>query len=185
MAGKWGRQSTLQTWSTLSCPKLDNHAVTHTLVKVYQTHALQVAIYGLPSAGVLALELLQQSQARGHASKQFPRSEVIQNLSVFVACLGSMHTEGDGNYQLCLQARRMLQRILDTVLSPQEPAAPPNPQTILTPSSTEFGGDGIYDFSWMDNAEFDADFWMNLPDHPLLAVSENVSQALPAFMSAV
>jgi hypothetical protein len=96
-----------------------------------------------------------------------------------------MHTEGDGNYQLCLQARRMLQRILDTVLSPQEPAAPPNPQTILTPSSTEFGGDGIYDFSWMDNAEFDADFWMNLPDHPLLAVSENANQALPAFMSAV
>jgi hypothetical protein len=132
---------------------------------------------------VLALELLQQSQARGHASKNFPRSEVIQNLSVFVACLGSIYTEGDGNYQLCLQARRMLQRILDTVLSPEHPA--PAPQTQLTPSSTGFGEDGIYDFSWMDNAEFDADFWMNLPDHPLLAVSENANQALPTYMGAV
>ena len=142
-----------------------------------------MAIYGLPSAGVLALELLQQSQARGHASKNFPRSEVIQNLSVFVACLGSIYTEGDGNYQLCLQARRMLQRILDTVLSPEHPA--PALQTLLTPSSTEFGEDGIYDFSWIDNAEFDADFWMNLPDHPLLAVSENTNQALPTYMGAV
>jgi hypothetical protein len=132
---------------------------------------------------VLALELLQQSQARGHASKNFPRSEVIQNLSVFVACLGSIYAEGDGNYQLCLQARRMLQRILDTVLSPEHPA--PAPQTLLTPSSTEFGEDGIYDFSWMDNAEFDADFWMNLPDHPLLAVSENANQTLPTYMGAV
>jgi hypothetical protein len=155
------------------------------VIQVYQTNVLQVAIYGLPSAGVLALELLQQSQARSHASKHFPRSEVIQNLSVFVACLGSMHTEGDGNYQLCLQARRMLQRILDTVLSPQEPATAPNPQTLPTPSGTEFGENGIYDFSWMENAEFDADFWMNLPDHPLLAVSENANQALPTFMSAV
>ena len=79
----------------------------------------------------------------------------------------------------------MLQRILDTVLSPQEPAAAPNPQALLTPSSTEFGEDAIYDFSWMDNAEFDADFWMNLPDHPLLAVSDNANQALPTYMDAV
>ena len=77
----------------------------------------------------------------------------------------------------------MLQRILDTVLSPEHPA--PALQTLLTPSSTEFGEDGIYDFSWMDNAEFDADFWMNLPDHPLLAVSENANQTLPTYMGAV
>ena len=146
-----------------------------------------VAIYGLPSAGVLALELLQQSQSRGHPSKDFPRSEVIQNLSVFVACLGTIHTEGDGNYQLCMQARRMLQRILDTVLSPPEHAAAPNQQaSMLTPASSDFPSEeGLYGFSWMDNAEFDADFWMNLPDHPLLAVSENSSQPLPSYMGAI
>lgn len=77
----------------------------------------------------------------------------------------------------------MVQRILDTVLSPQEPAAVPNPQTMLTPTSAEYAEDGLYDFSWMDNAEFDADFWMNLPDHPLLAVSENVTQSMPTFMA--
>ncbi len=157
-----------------------------------------VAIYGLPSAGVLALELLQQSQSRSHThshhqpkSTSFPRSEVIQNLSVFVACLGSIHTEGDGNHNLCIQARRMLQRILDTVLSPQEaPATQLNVQSLLTPASTDYsagesGGEGMFDFSWMDNAEFDADFWMNLPDHPLLMGSENITQSMPTFMGAV
>jgi hypothetical protein len=79
----------------------------------------------------------------------------------------------------------MLQRILDTVLSPPEPAAAPNPQTLPTSSSNEFSEDSIYDFSWMDNAEFDADFWMNLPDHPLLAVSENTNQSLPPYIGAV
>jgi hypothetical protein len=70
----------------------------------------------------------------------------------------------------------MLQCILDIVLSPQEPVAAPNAQTIPIPSSAEFGERHIFDFSWMDDAEFDADFWMNFPDHPLLAVSENANQ---------
>lgn len=65
---------------------------------------------------------------------------------------------------------------------------PNNPQTLLTPASTDYAEDGsLYDFSWMDNAEFDADFWMNLPDHPLLAVADNVNitHSVPTFMGAV
>jgi hypothetical protein len=149
------------------------------LRKMTFANAIQVAIYGLPSAGVLALELLQQSQGRGaYTIKNFPRSEVIQNLSVFVATLHTVHAEGDGNYQLCLQARRMLQRILDTVLSPEQPVpALSNRRTLLTRSTIDFSEENAYDMSWMDNAAFDADFWLNLPDHPLLATTEPNGQS--------
>lgn len=130
-----------------------------------------VVLYGLPASGVLALELLQQSQNRAQMTKDFPRSEVIQNLSVFVSCLGWVHMEGDGNYHLCIQARNMIQRILDRVLSPEATYSshPPFP----TPSSSDYADEAMYDFSWMDNAQFDVDFWSNLDFHPLLAVPES------------
>ena len=176
---------------------------------------------------MLALELLQQTHlqskqpSRSSDSSGFPRSEIIQSLSVLVSYLGWIHVEGDGNYHLSVQARRMLQRILDRVLSPPPPPkrskpqvlpgntkqqsldspsynpnyaqsrlapdeqnshpnsnvfdpaqyssalpTPPTPSTAFTPNSFD-----PLDLSWMDNwnTEFDADFWMNLPDHPLLA----------------
>jgi hypothetical protein len=129
-------------------------------------------LYGLPSSGVLALELLQQTQNRASTTKDFPRSEVIQNLSVFVACLSWVHLEGDGNYHLCIQARNMIQRILDRVLSPE--ATYSSHQPFPTPSSTgDFADEPMYDFSWMDSAQFDADFWSNLDFHPLLAIPES------------
>lgn len=129
-------------------------------------------LYGLPASGVLALELLQQTQNRASMTKDFPRSEVIQNLSVFVACLGWIHQEGDGNYHLCIQARNMIQRILDRVLSPE--ANHSSHQTFPTPSSTgDYTDEAMYDFSWMDSAHFDADFWSNLDFHPLLAIPES------------
>ena len=130
-----------------------------------------VVLYGLPAAGVLALELLQQTQNRAQTTKDFPRSEVIQNLSVFVSCLGWIHNEADGNYHLCIQARNMTQRILDRVLSPE--ATYSLQQTLPTPSNSDFADEAMYDFSWMDNAQFDADFWSNLDFHPLLAIPDS------------
>ena len=193
-----------------------------------------IVLYGLPAAGVLALELLQQTKllaksgSRSSEASSFPRSEIIQNLSVLVSYLGWIYVEEDGNYQLCMQARRMLQRILDRVLSPQparqnssarrntasvaqtrnldpslfteqehlqkamvtdstsvsntdtfDPSqftAPlPTPPTSLSNPAFTPEDFNPLDFSWMDNwnAEFETDFWMNLPDHPLLA-SEGV-----------
>ena len=130
-----------------------------------------VVLYGLPASGVLALELLQQTQNRAQMTKDFPRSEVIQNLSVFISCLGWIHVDGDGNYHLCLQARNMIQRILDRVLSPESTYS--SQQTLSTPSNSDFVDESMYDFSWMDNAQFDADFWSNLDFHPLLAIPES------------
>ena len=129
------------------------------------TEPSQVILYGLPAAGVLALELLQQNQLRAQTDEDFPRSEVIQSLSVFVATLGWIHSPGEGNYEIGRQARTMLQHILDKVLSPDPP---PGQVQLPAPSPNDLSHDALYDLSWMDNAEFDANFWMYLPGHPLL-----------------
>lgn len=122
----------------------------------------------------MALELLQQSKTYFNTSKAFARSKVIQDLSVFVSCLSWIHRPGDGNYQLIQQARKMIQKILDKVLSPEPPAhierhplpSPEEPHHVIYQ-------DPMYDFSWIENAEFDADFWMSLPEHPLLSTHES------------
>ena len=144
---------------------------------------VQIVLYGLPAAGVLALELLQQKQSQLRSEQPpraqvFPSSKIIQELSVFISSLRYVHAPGDGNYTLTEQARKTLQRILDKVLSLDSinPAVPiPDGAHLPSPISNasalpDDGGNGmLFDFSWMDNAQIDADFWMNLPEHPLLS----------------
>lgn len=74
--------------------------------------------FGLPSAAVLAVELLRQEQGL-IATAPLHRSNVIQELSVFAACLGSMRLEGTVQ-SVCEQGKRFLKKILDTILSPNE-----------------------------------------------------------------
>jgi outer membrane protease len=45
----------------------------------------------------------------------------------------------------------------------------PSPISNASALPEDSGNGMMYDFSWMDNAQIDADFWMNLPDHPLLS----------------
>ena len=79
---------------------------------------IQVSLYGLPSAGAVAHELLRQTQQPQSYKPQIPRSQTIQNLSVFISSLQWAVRPGDGNYELCTQARAILSRILDLLLSP-------------------------------------------------------------------
>lgn len=124
-----------------------------------------VVLFGLPAAGVLALHLLQEKPG---ANPAFNRGKVVQDLSVFISCLRFAHAPGDGNYQLTEQARKTLQQILDKVLSADfQPSSQPAP--ILTPNSSALPDDMIYDFGWTETTNFDADFWMNLPDHPIMS----------------
>ena len=142
-----------------------------------------VVLHGLPTAGVLALELLQQKQSQlrfDHPPRPqvFPSSKIIQELSVFISLLRYVHAPGDGNYTLTEQARKTLQQILDRVLSMDSATlAVPTPERAQLPSPVssssvlpdDRGNGMLFDFSWMDNAQIDADFWMSLPDHPLLS----------------
>ena len=87
--------------------------------------------------------------------------------------LPQVHAPGEGNYQICDQARKTLQQVLDKVLAepPSSMATPSHLNALPSPLDSgimSMEGDNGWDLSWLDSADFDADFWMNLPDHPLL-----------------
>jgi len=70
----------------------------------------------------LSVELLKQSKFPQDWRLVLPRSEVIQNLSIFIGCLEWVRPS-EGNYTLCVRMRKVIKRILDQVLE----MPPPNP----------------------------------------------------------
>ncbi len=86
----------------------------------------QALTYGVPSSGVLLLELLHQSHKPGPHNVVLPRAELVRNLSVFISMLSWIARPGHGNYRTCKEAEKNLSRILDQVLDPQ----PVHPETV-------------------------------------------------------
>lgn len=122
--------------------------------------------YGLPPAGCLALELLRHKRQQVTLASGFPRSQVIQDLSVFVSSLKWVYFPGDGMYSLADQARKFLQQILDLILTDSTTSDPPC--VIPTSASESTGVEFVDDIPWFGSPSLDADFWLNLPaDLPL------------------
>ncbi|KAL4778198.1 hypothetical protein BJX76DRAFT_153113 [Aspergillus varians] len=88
-------------------------------VDISRHHSWVTLYYGLPSASILALELLRQTQEAGPHPAMPPRAEIIRNLSVFVSCLSWVATPGQGNYQTCKAVEKKLSDILDQILDPR------------------------------------------------------------------
>jgi chromatin structure-remodeling complex subunit RSC3/30 len=122
-----------------------------------------IAKYALPAAGVLAFELLRQSQGQ-HVGSTFHRSEVVQNLSSLVAALKWVASRQAANYDICNYARPVLQQILDIVLSPCQDH--PNPQNATDLANNS---EAASEFDLMNQTCSEAEFWSLLPQHPLLA----------------
>ena len=135
---------------------------------------------------MLALEVLHQFSDRANLTAQdFPRSEIIQNLSDLISSIDHIVRPTNGNYGICSQAKKMLQAILNTVLAPSVPPIqmpePPNNINLENPQNelNDLGDQAILPETlvqnnqmWFDNSNFDLDFWNNLEDHPLLAWPE-------------
>nr|POF06872.1 hypothetical protein CFP56_31496 [Quercus suber] len=120
-----------------------------------------LAVHGLPTAGVLAVELLKQEQSRQYTADVLPRSETIQDLSVFISTLALVKF-GEGNYPVCNQGRRALRRILDQILSPNPLVAtrpngdPSQAQPIFDEMSVYFPTANDADFlQWLENVDWD------------------------------
>ncbi|GAB7354732.1 hypothetical protein MBLNU459_g5146t1 [Dothideomycetes sp. NU459] len=127
-----------------------------------------LAYHGLPSAGVLAIELLKQEQTRVYTPELLPRSETIQELSVFISALATIGP-GEGNHAVCNQGRKALKRLLDKVLSPQ-------PVPALATAVQQAGGaaldvveEGVLHFptgndaeflQWLEDVEWDRPSWL-------------------------
>ncbi|KAI8931330.1 hypothetical protein NX059_011671 [Plenodomus lindquistii] len=137
----------------------------------YQTDYVQMlAVHGVPTAAILAVELLHQERnptAVSTIAYPLHRSDTVQRLSVFVSCLGSIRTEAYGS-QNCERGHRFLKKILDLILGPGPAAA-----AAIEPSSFDdlndptFGAPALQagsdeDFSkWLDSMEWDQDLWLN------------------------
>lgn len=138
----------------------------------FLSDVIQIALYGLPPAGVLAIELLQHSRDANQTSQKFPESEVIQNLSILISAIKCNVRSTNGNYTICNQARKMLQATLDSVLSPKPTS------TIVEGIAPASGfpaagiGNDLDINMWFDETNFDMDFWRSLEDHPLLTWPE-------------
>lgn len=125
--------------------------------------AWAIIYFGLPSAGVLSIELLKQSQYPQRYGLSLPRSEVIQNLSTFIFCLGTIGP-ADGTYTICSRMRRVINRILNRVLEP----LPIIQANDVAPSTTDISNQPISDNdirSMMEPIE-DPEFidWLNSVD---------------------
>jgi hypothetical protein len=134
----------------------------------------------LPSAGILAIELLKQTQLppgsfpASEDEMPFSRSEAIQNLSVFISLLESIIRPGEANYVLSDRARKALKHTLDRVLSPPpmpsvQPADPPvldsqDVPGLLPVNSNLFADfpleDGFDFLNWIDTMDWDKGPWM-------------------------
>ncbi|KAL2868408.1 putative C6 transcription factor [Aspergillus lucknowensis] len=112
-------------------------------------HQSWIALYyGLPSASILAFELLRQTKEPGPHPVMPPRAELIRNLSIFVSCLSWAARPGQGNYRTCKAVEKKLSDILDQILDPQ-----PSQRELL-----DGDNNGLYSLlSWYspDNWEFD------------------------------
>lgn len=119
-----------------------------------------LALHGLPTAGVLAIEMLKQEQLRQYTPDILPRSETIQDLSVFISALSSVGP-GEGNYRVCKQGHRALARILDQILSPHTPAVAENmQQPAFDDMNLYFPTGNDADFlQWLENVDWDKGLW--------------------------
>ncbi|KAF2720008.1 hypothetical protein K431DRAFT_250073 [Polychaeton citri CBS 116435] len=78
-----------------------------------------LSLYSVPSAGVLGIELLKQDQAQIYHPSDFPRSEVIQQLSVLISALETVRPDEGGNYTMCGQSLVALRGLLNKILAPK------------------------------------------------------------------
>ncbi|KAJ5195465.1 uncharacterized protein N7498_008903 [Penicillium cinerascens] len=106
-----------------------------------------IPYFGLPSAGILSIEVLRQTQnARPWPSERcFSRSEVIQNLSNLVSHIQYIVLPQKGNYEICQQARKVISYILDYVL-----AAPANANPSIRAVSNVIPSDWL-DEEWLND----------------------------------
>jgi hypothetical protein len=115
--------------------------------------------YGLPSACVLAFEVLQQGQKPGPHLVVLPRSEIIRNLSVFVSCLAwiAKPSPSHGNYTTCKEVEKKLSRILDQILDPLPLVAPHEDLSFV--ENLASGLEPYLDWNQFDTHEFNSEYF--------------------------
>ncbi|KAF3391503.1 hypothetical protein F1880_007851 [Penicillium rolfsii] len=123
-----------------------------------------LAVHGMRSAVILAMELLRQERESVHsADLLLPRSRTIQDLAIFAAKLGDLEP-GFGDQNLCEKGRKVISQVLDTILSPPTTTGRPvqqSPSQAEQPGVIPFAFDPFQTQNWpeglimMDHFEYD------------------------------
>ncbi|KAK9799182.1 putative Transcription factor domain-containing protein [Seiridium cardinale] len=103
-------------------------------------------VHGLRAAALIATELLKQEKLPGYSKEaSLPRSQTIQDLSVFAAKLSSVDPSDGGMFELSQQGRKTLTLILDMILAPKPAEQPssgsqyPDPESHQQPQQAGYG----------------------------------------------
>ncbi|KAF2732346.1 hypothetical protein EJ04DRAFT_470224 [Polyplosphaeria fusca] len=128
-----------------------------------------LSMYGIPSGAVIGVELLHQEQETSALPlvNPLPRSDTVQDLSVLVACLGSIRPDS-GGYAICERGRKFLKCILDKVLDPSHSVVRLGSNagveevadTTFTNPLFQPGNDGEF-MRWLENMEWEQESWVN------------------------
>lgn len=126
-----------------------------------QSLIVQIAYYGVPSAGILLLAILRQQ--RDPTCCRVSTDQVLTDLTVLAAEVnqGTVVRPEDPNFALLSESMQTIQRFLAQIHG-QEKTSGGMPE--------QYGGcDTEWLMQWdQDPKDFDIDFWQGLWDHSLL-----------------
>jgi chromatin structure-remodeling complex subunit RSC3/30 len=97
----------------------------------------------------------------------FPRSQIVQTLSVFASCLDSMIEPADGNYEVSQHGRKALRHVLDRVLADPVELLDRVDATGDVALDADVVGDvglddGMQILEWLDgNVDYRQEAWVN------------------------
>lgn len=133
---------------------------------IHKDFLIQVILFGIPSASVLATALQEQQRTGQPFPPSISRAEIIRMLSVLISHLdaaahldSSSARPGEANYNLCKKACKAFTKIVDNILDPK-----PKGETEITPTSADldlgldldaFAAPGLDAFEGMDLATGD------------------------------
>jgi hypothetical protein len=113
-----------------------------------------IMAYGVPSSGVICVELLRQMRSPRSTHLRLPRSEVIQNLSLLVGFLDWVRPTA-ANRELCGRMSAIIRRILDKVLEPPIFEGPVEREGEGEEMQEwEFKEMDMVDFNWLGTLDF-------------------------------
>ena len=119
-----------------------------------------LAFYAVPAAGVLAVEMLKRDQ-QDYQYDDFPRSEVLQQLSVLIPALEDVRPD-EGDYSICAMGLTAIKKVLDKLLSKPTLRVAPIDAGLVLHGDSQIGGNLVNDadfLQWLGNIDFDTTDW--------------------------
>lgn len=126
--------------------------------------------YGLPAAGITCIALLKDTFMA--ANGPISQSRVLQDLNVLVAEVevGSLVQSKDPSYALLTTATKTIRTLLNRLVTSDMRNSKNELELgdmTLSMSEEDWNFGASHDF-----CDFEMDFWLNLAEHPILAIHE-------------